>query len=325
MSKYIVGIRVEGALNAYSQTKFSFRGITFELEFGTRESGYLNCYLGLEAENNLKAANLANESISEFLDVISFITSCSLAALEIFVILKDEKGSSQRVVFRQISREKTSDIYIREGAEVKAIEEVLNNAASQEGYDLSLRWLRYGYRARTFIEQYSYYWLAFERLLGETKIERTCPHCKEKLEPYSGVDWKNAQTIFSMYEPDVDGDYFKEKILKARHTVFHGGRLNAGFYVVLAEISPKVQKVVESMLVERYKPSTRLDLGTPNQPNRPNNNHAYYSFTTKTPNESFARDYPDDEWVESFSKKSLVRDDENNIELLTFDDYYDKW
>jgi len=326
MNKYLVGIRVEGAINAYGKTKFSFRNAIIELEFGTRKKGYFNCYITLNAKSSVQAAGLANEISAEFLDILSFITSSSLAGLNVFLILKDEKGKKERVVFRQLSRQETSDIYIREDAEIKAIDEIIKIADSQDGYDLSLRWLRFGYRARTRIEQYSYYWLGFERLLSETMIERDCPFCGEKLDPYPGIDWTKAYETFSKYEKDVDEDYFKKKILKARHRVFHGGRLDAKFYEVLAEISPKVQRVIENILNERYKPSIRLDLGTPNQPNRSNTNLAYYGFITKNPNESFALDYPDDKCIENFLREPLVKDVANNIELLTpLEDYCDKW
>ena len=328
-NRYLVGIRVEGAINAYNETKFSFRGTTIELEFGKRETGYFNCYITLEAKNSEQAAGLANETVAEFLDILSFITSSSLAGLEVFLILKDEKGKRQRIVFRQIvikKKDEDSDIYIREGAEVKAIEDILKIADSEKGYDLSLRWLRLGYRARTLIEQYSYYWLSFERILGETQIKKNCPFCGHELEPYPGVDWTKAQEIFSQYEETVDENYFKKKILKARHRVFHGGRLDAEFYKLLAEISPKVQRVTESMLDDRYKPSTRLNLGKPNMPHRPVNHLAYYSFTTNNPSDSFARDYPDDERVEHFSKEPSVKDEVNNIELLTpLEHYMENW
>lgn len=325
MNKYLIGIKVEGALNAYEQTSFQFRGVEITLKFGTRGEGYFNCYAVISRESNVKALNAAKEIVSEFFDVLAFVTSCSFAMLDIFLILKDESGKKERVAFRQISTEKTVPIYIRKDAEAKTIKDLLQLLEKNKDYNLSLHWLRLGYRARTYIEQYSYYWLAFERLLGETQITRNCPECGKIAASYSGVDWNRAREMFSKYESDVDKDYFKKKILKARHIVFHGGRLDAGFYELLAEICPKVQRVTEKILVETYTPSSRVGLKTPNQPHRTHNNNAYYGFTTKTPDQAFARDYPSDEVVEEFHKSALVKDGRNNIELLTFDDYVNEW
>ncbi|MDB5194717.1 MAG: hypothetical protein JWN50_731 [Parcubacteria group bacterium] len=324
-NKYLVGIRIEGALQAYEETVFEFRDSKIRLEFGNQSQGHFKAYVSVEAERAVVAMNRTNELIAEFLDMMSFATSCSLAALEFFLILKAEPGSVERMVLRQISENKTDDIYIRTDVEVAAITQMLNAAESNADYGLSLRWLRFGYRARTFVEQYTYYWLAFERLLGETQIERECPHCQKMLPSYPSVDWKKAQEIFSTYDSSVDKKYFTEKILKARHRIFHGAKLDAEFYGLLAEISPKVQNVVEMLLSEKHKPTSRIGLDRPNQPSRPNNNIGFYKFTTKSSSDDFAMDYPTDEWLSDFLLSNEATDTATGIELLSFEEYSEKW
>lgn len=324
MNKYLIGIRIEGALNAYQKTSFSFREAEIALEFGTMDEGYFNCFVTIQGENNVTALNIAKEIVSEFLDILAFITGCSFAMLEIFLILKDEHDRGKRVVFRQVSTIKTAPVYIRQN-EVETINDLLKASEANKKNNLSLHWLRLGYRARTLIEQYSYYWLAFERLMGESQIVRNCNSCGKISGTYPGVDWNNAQSIFFQYEIGLDSDYFKKKILKARHTVFHGGRPDSKFYELLAEISPKIQRVIESILEKMYSPVARIGLETPNQPHRPYNSSAYYAFETKDLGKVFALDYPSDVAIQQFQESGIAKEENENIELLNFDDYMDKW
>jgi hypothetical protein len=317
MNKYKVGIKIEGAINVDGEyTEFSFRDCIIQLEFISGSEGIFNCYIIVEAENAAKASEKSNEIISEFLDILSFVTNCSLAALEIFVILKDEIVKIERTMFRQISKKMTRNIFIRQDYEVKTIKDILANNQKEKIYDLSLRWLRFGFRARTYIEMYTYYWLAFERLISETQIEKNCPFCGKKLKPYPAIDWDKAQKIFSQYDKQTDKNYFHNNILKARHKVFHGAALNSSFYRKLSEICPKVEGVVKGILSDKYGCKI-VDLGLPNKPDTPNNFLGHYSFRTSEPDEQFAMDYPDDEFMKKFQNESHVEKD--GVELLDGD------
>ncbi|MDE2213238.1 MAG: hypothetical protein KGJ34_01770, partial [Patescibacteria group bacterium] len=173
MARYLLGYRIEGSIRILNPGRrsldFQFRG--FDIKIPTTvdtDASHFECFLSsVEAKNLIKANDIGNEIISEFLDNASFVIKTSLFTIGMAVVLKDETDEAERVVFRKLYWEEDQNpLHIRENApESQTIRELLVKAEASDDYLLALRWLRYSYRARGYIEQFTYNWLALERLV----------------------------------------------------------------------------------------------------------------------------------------------------------------
>jgi hypothetical protein len=269
-----------------------------------KPTGFI-CFIDVEGNGFQDANTTGNEIISEFLDALSFIMKSSLFLMEIAVALKDEKGSAKRVAYRNTTKDSLPNPLYLQDETADSVRKILSEIQIEGHYDLSLRWLRYSYRARTWTEKFVNEWLAFERLLGEKQIERKCPQCGKELPSYPSVDKKDAYNLLLKYHPKLDEKSFKT-IWKARQRMFHGGGLDTAFMKILAELSPKISTVVEGELVEKYKPNKKLSIERPNTVARESKRDGFYEFTAEDPKAIFAMNYPTDEQLLEFEKEDSV-------------------
>lgn len=329
MAKYLLGYRIEGALKAHSLKtgkpyRFNFKGHQIELLFPDKEKPIsFFCFIDAEGDGYIDANTQANEIVSEFLDSLSFVMKSSLFLMELVVALKDETGKSIRTAFRHTTKDSLpAPLYLQDSS-AEAVQKMLTQMETETNYDLSLRWLRYSYRARTWTEQFANQWLAFERLIGEKQIERTCPKCGEKLPSYPSVDKNDAFALIRKYYPELEWKQF-EKIWKARQRMFHGGKMDTDFMKTLAEFSPKIGDVVERELVEKHQPTKKLWLEHPHKVARESNRQGFYEFTAEDPSAPFAMNYPTDEQLENFHEQDSVYGD--GFQLVSIDEkIQDRW
>ena len=318
-NEYLVGLSIKGQLKNDSQNSYNFmlRGKEIRLDINDDGAKYFKGFLTIEAQNWQEAFQFSSGILYELLDTISLMTGGSFKVMHPFLILKAESGNSKRIVFRQSSEEYEDPIQLRTKSEVDAIQKILNELSKLEEYDLSLRWIRYGNAAQALIEGFVFYWLSFERLLGETKIEKECPHCHNKLKPYSAVDWDGASKLFTSNCSGTDEKYFKDIILKMRHRIFHGGKVEGKTFGDLKEIFPKIKEVIEKITKNKYlgKEATILRSRMSNEYHV--NLMNFYSFPTLNPDEKFALDYPNDSYIKSES--GGIQENVDGIKLLNLD------
>jgi len=320
-NKYLLGYPIEGSLNSHQpQPSFVYRDHLIKLHFPPHEEhqGEIIGFIEISAATHKEAHNIANEVISEFIDALSFVMKSSLFLSPPSVILRDEEGGSRRVAYRQISEDRISGLYITEKTK-KTVEKFLNVLEKEELPNLSLRWLRFGYRARTFPEQFIYYWLALERAVGETQIRKKCPKCGTSLPSYPSIEKIKLRQLCHKYNEEVDDGYF-EKIWKCRQKVFHGSRINAAFLHELLEVTPKIGRIVETFLSEKYQPEHKITVKFPVPKTKRHSVNGFYTFQTKNAQEHYAMDYPTDEQLRRFHEGSEVIS-EDGFDLETFEDY----
>lgn len=327
MAKYILGYRIEGSLKSHNpgRSSLDFKFRDFDIKIPTvqeTDSSHFVCYFGpIEAEAMVKANDLANEILSEFLDILSFVTKTSLFVMGICVGLKEGSGT-ERVVYRnRYWEEDQRPLSIREDAsETVTIKDLLTKAENNDGYDLSMRWLRYSYRARGYLDQFTYYWLALERLIGESQVNRPCEYCPGKTHTYPGIDKSAVHALLKKFNPEIDRAGF-EKIWKARNRIFHGNPVDTDFMIDLVRISPLVVKTVEGELVERLNPRARLDFGRPHPAVRLVSQDGFYKFRTTTPEAPFPFDFPTDVQLKEFKEEGTVVSSTYGFEwLISFQD-----
>ncbi len=325
MSKYLLGYRVDAALKAHSLKsgqpyRFTFKKHHIELAFSNEENP-TSFRLFIDAEGNgFQDANTeANETASEFLDALSFIMKSSSFLMMLVVALKDESGKSKRSVFRYASKDSLPEPLYLQDDSAKAVQEILFKTEAEGNYDLSLRWLRYSYWARTWTEQFINQWLAFERLIGEKQIERECPNCHEKLPSYPSIDKDDAYALIQKYYPDMERKTFEE-VWKARQRMFHGGKVDTNFMKTLAQLSPKIGEVVEGELVNKYQPQKRLSIPHPRKVVKERGVEGFYEFTTENPAAPFAMDFPTDEQVLELHEQQGDVYSKDGFQLISLDE-----
>ncbi len=325
MYKYLFGYRIEGALNAHATKddapyRFTFRKHDIALSFSDEEypTSFI-CFINADGNSFQEANDVANEVVSEFLDVLSFIMKSSLFTIGLAVALKDESGKAKRVVFRNTTQNNfPSPLYLREDS-AKAVQEILAKTEVEGNYDLSLWWLRYSYRARTWIEQFSYQWLALERLIGEKQIERECQNCHEKLPSYPSIDKDDVCALMQAHDPSLDKKNFGE-IWKARQRTFHVGKIDTAFIRSLSKLSPRVSNAVEGELVKRYKPSKRIGVTRPNKVAKEGSREGFYEFTATDSSAPFAMNYPTYQQLLEFHKHGGVYSEDGSFQLISAED-----
>ena len=115
MNEYLVGFKVESGLFSPQSRKYEKDGVKVELKLPTKDhTGIIEAIIELKAEDNLEAVNKGRIILDDLLDSTSLVMDSSLYGQEVFLILKNETGSEERVVFRSISKENVNGLYVTE-------------------------------------------------------------------------------------------------------------------------------------------------------------------------------------------------------------------
>lgn len=293
MNKYLVQQIIETGLSSnIGDWNFKFNETAVKFLFSTKKKGKLLVQMILKARNYKDAYAKAHDDILTIvLDVISFIMKSSLTVLEIDHVLKAEKGSSKRIIYSPIIIEEPFTLSL----ENKHKEEILGILITKhrnlkKQYWLSLRWLRFGYRARTVLERFTYYWLAFERMIGETQIDKKCPKCGYSIS-HPGISKATAKKLLNRYGIINEKDF--ENIWKLRQRVFHGGKkLDQQYLRSLFEATNTLGATIETALFEQIKPKIKETSEYPSTAIYREVIDNHYKFSTNFPELEFAPDYP---------------------------------
>ncbi len=236
-----------------------------------------------------------------------------------FLVLKDQKNEIERVVLRQTINKDFLSLYIKE--ETKAeVQNILDNTSDDNKWK-ALRWLRYGHRAHTPFEQFTYYWLTFERLVGESDITITCQDCGAKRN-YRSLDKQKAFQEMQRHDHTITSKEFEE-FWKYRQKIFHGGQKpTLAFARELKPVAAKIGIIVENMLESDFHISRRVSV--PHAASKiTHHNFGYYKFNAEDPTVSFARNYPSQESLEAFREEHSI-ESSDGYEVLNADEYI-KW
>lgn len=323
MNRYLIGYKVEGGLKSHiGDCDFTVEAANVRIHFPeSQDRGELEFFVTLTAINHKQAFEQGFEIVDRVLDSLSFIMKSSFYTWGVFVILKDEKGESERTVFRQTSEEIITGFYLKQDTK-EAAQKALSISQIEDKYWLALRWLRYGHRARTTIEQFTYYWLAFERSIGEKQIEKRCEKCGT-ISYHPGIDKNEAKELLTKYDSSINEEGFKT-IWKYRQKVFHGGeKLTLSLARELRTMSLIVGQAAEKLLEEKFQPSRRITVERPVYFLHRTSDNGYYKFTTSKPNESFAMDFPTNQQLLEFQQTHLVKSP-YGFEILDFNKQ-DEW
>lgn len=293
MNKYLVQFTVETSLESHiGDCEFSFKNAVVKFLFSTKKDNRLKARVILEATNYKDAYTKAHDEIlTNVVDIISFIMKSPLLILEMNHVLKAEKGK-ERIIYIEMLKKEWRHLFMRNKYKQEIQRFLDNNKNLDEKYRLVLRWLRFGYHARTPLEKFIYYWLAIERIIGEKKISRKCPHCNKTIS-HLGIPKYEVRQLLNRYDEFTNNGDFG-MIWSLRQKVFHGGKTPVkDLLIQLSDTIPKLTSIIEKALLEKIKPKVCINVRQP----LPFKDCAHYKFTTKYPESEFATDYPTEKEV----------------------------
>lgn len=326
---YLLGYAVETSLLSRARENiFNYKGYAFKFEFpAEKHQGKVLCFVEACGASHLKAHDKVIELLHELLDALAFMTKSSFRAVYPAVILKNETGLEDRVVFRKFAREEMLSLYMTDNIK-NAAQDFLTQLQQAPDAELALHWVRYSYRVDSYIDQFFYNWRAFECLLGTTQILRrcencaelinSCPHCEESIpSSYPGIDKGVAKTTLMHHDSSITDAEFNQ-IWKMRQRIFHGGQIDNAALAQLITVSPKIGTVVEKMVDRKYQIATRTDASRPGIIRQSIETQSLYKFKTKSPQAKFATDYPTDEQLIDFQNE-LSAISKDGYELIGYD------
>jgi len=307
MNNYLVGYKVEGILNSHIDDVV-FKVGTSEVKIcfndPNKHKGIIKAFVTVNANNHKEAFKEGFFALEETINYLSFIMKSSLYASNVFVILKDETGASQRMCYRQIVEERFRGLFLKEDSKNEA-QRLIDRFQKNSKYSLILRWLRYGYRARTLIERFHYYWLALERIVGESNIESRCPQCG-CIRTYRNVKKGDIKKRLLKYYQSLSNEEFK-LIWKHRQYLFHGGKKpDTEMINNLNNIIPKILETIEGELENGLEPNCRIAVTNPIGDRERYLRQAYFKFNTKNIGLPFAMDFPTDDQLIGYFKNSEI-------------------
>lgn len=304
-NKYQVGFEVETGIR-YTQPscEFTINGMKAHLIF-SKDEGSIQVFAEIEAATHKEAFELSFEAVDKILDSLAYITKNSFYNAGVFVILRSHPGDKTRICFRQLIEESQSQIILTPNR-VKESQKILDSTAGKKEM-LGLRWLRLGHRSRSIWGKFVYYWLALERLIGDTQIKRKCEECGATLPSYPSTNNEDLENFLKQNGENIT----KEKIANfkdLRNRVFHGGKpFSLLFARSLREPVMEISKAVERYLDSYLDIRDRVPLKTPlNIVNRASI-AGYYQFKTKTPEKEFCNDFPTEKQLRNFNHSSRVK------------------
>lgn len=324
MKKYLIGFRIEGSLRSHlPKTRFTIDNVKCELLFPRGEhQGRIQAQLKISATTNKEAEELARPILDNVIDVISLITDSSLYLEEVYLILRNDKGSQERIVFRSIAQTRYNGRFITNKTAVD-IQHTLDKELDRK-VKTALRWLRLGHRSRSYHEQFIYYWLAIERIVGEITITRSCENCGHP-HNYPGIDKAKIKELIEQSTQINDRDF--GKLWELRKEVFHGRSPISRFLhektmnAIQQYLFPSLTKILKDQL---NVSGGALQVSRPIYFMKKDNRFQYLKFQTLHPQDEYARDFPTDEQIEQFTETHDVVS-KDGFEIVNWDTVYNTW
>ena len=299
--KYLIGFGIETGLSNDDVQSLDYKGLGIKLDFKTAKK---ICFVESEADNGHDAVTVIAPKVTESLGIISYITKAATFLKDPVIMLKSEEGLDERSLYIVTTESRVRGPKIIQPT-FDSIQDLMTSIDTNS--ELILRWLRWSFRATTWLEKFVFLWLATEKAAGESTQYAKCSHghdiklcadCSAKLDKYKSVNKDEVRKILSLL-PSGESLSFKD-LWKLRNAVFHGrGSIEL---TDVYRITPLLQKALLAHLDKTLKPKFKLNI-EPIQKTTIFSTHTIFTFTTRAPQEEYAVDYPSDDEINKYLKE----------------------